>query len=61
MHSWTKFIGGHSDFVMGCLVMKSEEIYNRIYTAQKLLGNQSNPFDWYLAYRGIKTLDLRVR
>jgi len=59
-HSLTKYIGGHSDFVMGALIFKDKAIYDKTYFASYSLGACPSPFDCYLALRGIKTLELRV-
>lgn len=60
MHSGTKYIGGHSDLLMGVIVTNQESIYNDLLKVEKLLGTMSNPFDCYLAFRGLKTLKVRM-
>lgn len=60
-HSLTKYIGGHSDLVMGALVFKEEDAYyKRVMLAAMSLGACPGPFDCYLALRGVKTLELRI-
>jgi cystathionine gamma-lyase len=59
-HSLTKYIGGHSDFVMGAVVFKDKALHDKVYFAAYSLGANPSPFDCYLALRGIKTLELRV-
>ena len=60
MHSATKYLGGHSDLVGGVLVVKSEELFDRLYFVQNATGAVLSPFDSFLCSRGIKTLALRV-
>ncbi len=55
-HSLTKYIGGHSDLVMGALIFKDEQFHKDVYFAAYSLGANPSPFDCYLALRGIKTL-----
>ena len=59
-HSITKYIGGHSDIVMGALIFKDNEYMKRAHYAAMSLGVNPGAFDCYLALRGIKTLELRV-
>ncbi len=61
MHSATKFLGGHSDVVMGALVTSNEAIANEIYRIQNSSGAITAPMDCFLVLRGIKTLHLRVQ
>lgn len=61
MHSVTKFLGGHSDVVMGALVTSDEEIAKEIYRIQNSSGAVTAPMDCFLVLRGIKTLHLRVQ
>ena len=61
MHSTTKYFGGHSDLLGGCLVLKQDgELANQIKTIQKLTGGVPSPFECWLTSRGIRTLHLRV-
>ena len=61
MHSATKYLGGHSDVVMGILVCKDEVIAKEIYRIQNSSGAICGPMDSFLVLRGIKTLHLRMR
>jgi len=61
MHSATKYIGGHSDLVMGALVVKDKELSKRLYFIQNASGAVCGPQDSFLALRGIKTLHVRMQ
>lgn len=61
MHSATKYIGGHSDLLGGALVVKDKDLYDRLYFAQNATGAVMGPLESFLASRGLKTLELRVR
>ncbi|OIQ36017.1 MAG: cystathionine gamma-synthase [Crocinitomix sp. MedPE-SWsnd] len=61
MHSVTKYLGGHSDVVMGALVSNDEAIAKEIYRIQNSSGAVTAPMDSFLALRGIKTLHLRMQ
>lgn len=61
LHSLTKYIGGHSDVVMGALVVKSAELNERLTFIQNSCGATPGPMDCFLVLRGIKTLHLRMR
>ena len=62
MHSTTKYFGGHSDLLSGCLVFKeNNSLAERAQQLQALGGAVPSPFDCWLVLRGIKTLALRVR
>jgi cystathionine beta-lyase len=61
MHSVTKFLGGHSDVVMGALVTNDDYIAEEIYRIQNSSGAVCGPMDSFLVLRGIKTLHLRVQ
>ena len=60
MHSVTKYLGGHSDVVMGALVTKDEAIDAPLRALQNNCGAIAQPFDSFLVLRGLKTLHLRV-
>ena len=60
MHSVTKYIGGHSDVVGGCLITTNPELAQRIRYLQNAVGSIMGPFDAYLALRGLKTLPVRI-
>lgn len=61
MHSATKYLGGHSDVVMGALVVKDEALAKRLHFIQNASGAICGPQDSFLVLRGIKTLHLRVQ
>ncbi|MBN8684633.1 MAG: cystathionine gamma-synthase [Chitinophagales bacterium] len=61
LHSATKYIGGHSDVVHGCLIVKDAELAQRLRFLQNASGAVPGPMDCFLILRGIKTLHLRVR
>jgi len=60
MHSVTKYLGGHSDVVMGALVTKDAAVDGPLRTIQNNCGAIAQPFDSFLVLRGLKTLHLRV-
>jgi cystathionine beta-lyase/cystathionine gamma-synthase len=60
MHSATKYLGGHSDVIQGCLVMNDEALRDQLYFIQKSCGAVPGPMDCFLVLRGIKTLHLRM-
>jgi len=60
MHSATKYIGGHSDLLGGALVVRDQELLDRLYFVQNATGAVLSPFDSFLASRGLKTLELRM-
>jgi len=61
MHSVTKYLGGHSDVVMGALVTSNEDIQKEMYRIQNSTGAVTAPMDSFLVLRGIKTLHLRMQ
>ena len=61
MHSVTKYIGGHSDVVMGALIVKDKEIADKLYFIQNASGAVCGPQDSFLVLRGIKTLHIRMQ
>lgn len=61
MHSATKYLGGHSDVVMGALIVKDKELADRLYFIQNASGAVCGPQDSFLVLRGIKTLHLRMQ
>ena len=60
MHSATKYLGGHSDVVMGALIMNDDKIHEQIYFILNSCGANPGPMDCFLVMRGIKTLHLRM-
>ncbi len=61
MHSATKYLGGHSDVVMGSLVVKDQELAKKLYFIQNASGAICGPQDSFLVLRGIKTLHIRMQ
>jgi len=61
MHSATKYLGGHSDVVMGALVVKNKELADKLYYIQNASGAICGPMDSFLVLRGIKTLHVRMQ
>ena len=61
MHSVTKYLGGHSDVVMGALVTSDDALAEEIYRIQNSSGAVCGPMDSFLVLRGIKTLHLRIQ
>jgi|TARA_B110000116_G_scaffold227185_1_gene207959 cystathionine gamma-lyase len=61
MHSLTKYMGGHSDVVMGAVICKDEALAERLYAIQNSCGAVPGPMDSFLVLRGIKTLHLRMQ
>lgn len=60
MHSVTKYLGGHSDVIMGALVMNDEKLYQDLHFIMNSCGAVPGPQDSFLVLRGIKTLHLRM-
>ncbi|NVJ85813.1 MAG: cystathionine gamma-synthase [Algoriphagus sp.] len=60
MHSVTKYLGGHSDVVMGALIVNDDELAQRLVFLQNASGATPGPQDCFLVLRGIKTLHLRM-
>ncbi|MBW4888895.1 cystathionine gamma-synthase [Mucilaginibacter sp. HMF5004] len=61
MHSATKYLGGHSDVVMGALMMNDDELYKKLWFIYNATGATPGPMDSFLVLRGIKTLHLRMK
>lgn len=61
MHSVTKYLGGHSDVIMGALISKDSKIADEIYRIQNSSGAICGPMDSFLVLRGIKTLHIRMQ
>ena len=60
MHSVTKYLGGHSDVIMGALVVNDEQLYKDLAFIANSCGAVPGPQDSFLVLRGIKTLHLRM-
>lgn len=61
MHSATKYLGGHSDVLMGALVVKDKNLADQLYFIQNASGAVCGPQDSFLVLRGIKTLHVRMQ
>jgi cystathionine gamma-lyase len=61
MHSVTKYLGGHSDTVMGALITNNDEVAKRLAFIQNASGAVAGPQDCFLVLRGVKTLHLRMQ
>jgi len=61
MHSATKYLAGHSDVVVGALVVKDQALADQLYFIQKSSGGICGPMDSFLTLRGIKTLHVRMQ
>ena len=61
MHSLTKYIAGHSDVVMGALVVNDDALHERLVFIQNASGATPGPMDCFLVLRGIKTLHIRMQ
>ncbi len=60
LHSATKYLGGHSDTIHGCLVMNDDQLREQLYFIQKSCGAVPGPQDCFLVLRGLKTLHVRM-
>lgn len=61
MHSATKYLGGHSDVVLGAVIVNNEELAKRLYFIQNASGAVCGPQDSFLVLRGLKTLHVRMQ
>jgi len=61
MHSATKYLGGHSDVVLGALIVKDKDLADKLYFIQNASGAVCGPMDSFLTLRGIKTLHVRMQ
>lgn len=61
MHSVTKYLGGHSDVVMGALITNDKDLYDRLAFIHNSCGATPGPQDCFLVLRGLKTLHLRMK
>jgi cystathionine gamma-synthase len=60
VHSTTKYLGGHSDVVGGAVVVRDQDLYERLAFLQNAVGAVPGPMDCFLVLRGIKTLPVRM-
>lgn len=61
MHSLTKYVGGHSDLILGAAIVNDAELAARLRSRRGSIGTQPDPFSAWLARRGLQTLFVRVR
>lgn len=61
MHSATKYLAGHSDVVLGALIVNNEQLSEKLYFIQNASGAICGPMDSFLTLRGIKTLHVRMK
>ena len=61
LHSATKYLGGHSDVIHGCLMMNDPDLREKLYFIQKSCGAVPGPMDCFLVLRGLKTLHVRMK
>lgn len=61
MHSVTKYLGGHSDVVMGALMLNDKDLYEKLWFVYNSCGATPGPQDSFLVLRGLKTLHLRMK
>ena len=61
MHSATKYLGGHSDIIMGALMVNNDELAKELHFIQFAAGAIAGPMDAFLALRGLKTLHVRMQ
>lgn len=61
MHSVTKYLGGHSDVIMGALIVNDEKLYKDLFFIYNATGATPGPQDSFLVLRGVKTLHLRMK
>jgi cystathionine gamma-lyase len=60
VHSVTKYLGGHSDVVMGAIICNDDKLAERLYFIQNSCGGIPSPHDCFLVLRGTKTLHIRM-
>lgn len=61
LHSATKYLGGHSDVIHGCVITSDKNLHDQLRFLQNAAGAVPGPMDCFLLLRGIKTLHLRVQ
>jgi cystathionine beta-lyase/cystathionine gamma-synthase len=60
MHSLTKYMAGHSDVVMGALIVNDDDLHQKLAFVQNASGATPGPQDCFLVLRGLKTLHVRM-
>lgn len=61
MHSLTKYMNGHTDVVMGAVILNDDDVAGRLRFLQNAIGAVPSPFDCFLVNRGLKTLPVRMK
>jgi cysteine-S-conjugate beta-lyase len=61
MQALTKYVGGHSDLLMGSVTVKDPKLYQQLGSTQQLLGSAASPDDCSLALRGMRTMAVRLK
>jgi cystathionine beta-lyase len=61
MQALTKYVGGHSDVLLGSVTVKDPKLYQQLGSTQQLLGSASSPDDCSLALRGMRTMGVRLK
>ncbi len=61
MQALTKYVGGHSDLLMGSVTVKDAKLYQQLGATQQLLGSAASPDDCGLALRGMRTMAVRLK
>ena len=61
IYSTSKYIAGHSDSIMGCIVFKNQDMYLKVREVSRILGQYAGADDLNLALRGLKTLAVRIK
>jgi len=61
LHSMTKFLNGHADVVAGIIIVKDEEMFQKMRKILNQLGGVIDPFNSFLVHRGLKTLAIRMQ
>ena len=60
VHSGSKYLAGHSDVIIGAVVVKDDERYDQLLARRKSIGAIAGPFETYLTLRGMRTLGIRI-
>ena len=60
VYSVTKYLGGHSDTVGGAVIVRDQDVHERVRFVQNSVGAVPGPFDCFLVHRGLRTLHLRM-
>ena len=60
LHSTTKYLNGHSDVIGGIVIVKDEQLLEKLHFFQMSIGSVPSPFDCWLTQRSLKTLHIRM-